>query len=70
MASLRRQPASIVQGRVEGGYTDAFELICCECGDHRTWITPRSRPGLQRIRGSYTVRAGIAAYEKHLALTT
>ena len=32
-ASLRRQPASIVDGRMEGGYTDAFELICCECGD-------------------------------------
>jgi hypothetical protein len=31
---LRRQPARIVQGRAEGGYTDAYELVCCECGDH------------------------------------
>jgi hypothetical protein len=23
-----------VEGRMEGGYTDAFELICRECGDH------------------------------------
>jgi hypothetical protein len=27
-ASLRRQLARIVEGRMEGGYTDAFELIC------------------------------------------
>ena len=33
-ASLRRQPARIVAGRMEGGYTDVFELICGECGDH------------------------------------
>jgi hypothetical protein len=26
------QAASIVGGRVEGGYAGAFELICCECG--------------------------------------
>jgi hypothetical protein len=26
-ASLRRQPVRIVDGRIEGGYTGAFELI-------------------------------------------
>jgi hypothetical protein len=26
--------ASIVDGRAEGWYADAFELICCECGDN------------------------------------
>jgi hypothetical protein len=31
---LRRQPARIVQGRPEAGHTDAFEIICCDCGDH------------------------------------
>ena len=31
---LRRQPVRIVEGQPEGGYTDAYELICCECGDH------------------------------------
>lgn len=31
---LRRQPARIVAGQAEGGYTDAFEIICCDCGDH------------------------------------
>ena len=33
-AYLRRQPARIVDGRTEGGYTGAFELICGQCGDH------------------------------------
>jgi hypothetical protein len=69
-ASLRRQPASIVQGRVEGGYTDAFELTCCDCGDHPYLDYSEISPRLQRIRGSYTMRAGIAGYEKHFALTT
>jgi hypothetical protein len=30
---LRRQPAQIVDGQPEGGYTDDLELICCHCGD-------------------------------------
>lgn len=30
---LRRQPARVV-GRVQGGYTSAYELVCCDCGDH------------------------------------
>jgi hypothetical protein len=30
---LRRQPARVVDGRAEGPYSDAFENICCECGD-------------------------------------
>ncbi len=30
---LRRQPVRIVEGQPEGGYTDAYDLICCECGD-------------------------------------
>jgi hypothetical protein len=33
-AYLRRQSARIVDGRMEGGYTDVFELICGQCGDH------------------------------------
>ena len=34
---LRRQPVRIVEARPEGGYTDVFELICSDCGDHPTW---------------------------------
>ena len=33
-AVLRRRPARIVDGQTEDGYTDdAFEIICCDCGD-------------------------------------
>jgi len=28
-----RQPVRLADGRPEGGCTDAYELICCECGD-------------------------------------
>ena len=62
--------ARIVEGRAEGGYTDAFELICCECGDHPYLDYCEVTPRLQRIRGPYTMREGLAAYEKHLGLTT
>jgi len=68
--SLRRQPARIVEGRMEGGYTDAFELICCECGDHPYLGYSEISPRLQRIRGPYTMEAGLAAYDRHLGLTT
>ena len=30
---LRRQPVRMVEGGAEGGYTDVFQLICCDCGD-------------------------------------
>jgi hypothetical protein len=69
-ASLRRQPARIVEGRMGGGYTDAFELICCQCGDHSYLDYSEISPRLQRIRGPYTMEAGLAAYEKYLGLTT
>jgi hypothetical protein len=69
-ASLRRQPARIVEGRVEGGYTNAFELICCQCGDHPYLDYREVSPRLRQIRGPYTMEAGLAAYEQHLGLTT
>ena len=62
---LRRQPARIVEGRPEGGYTDAFELICCNCGYHPDLDYREVSPELQRIRGPYPIAAGVAAYEKH-----
>ena len=36
-ASIRRQLVRIVEGCVEGGYGDAFEVVCCDCGDHPYW---------------------------------
>jgi hypothetical protein len=63
---LRRQPARIVEGRPEGGYTDAFELICCDCGDDPGLDYCEVAHGLQRIRGPCPIAAGVAAYQKHL----
>ena len=63
---LRRRPARIVAGHVEGGYTDTFEIICCDCGDDPDLDYREVAPELQRIRGPYPVAEGFAAYGKHL----
>jgi hypothetical protein len=65
-ASLRRQPVRIVEGRIRGGYTDVFELICGECGDHPYLDYREIPPRLQLIRGPYPLEAGLRAYEEHL----
>jgi hypothetical protein len=41
--ALRRQPVRIVGGEPEGGYTDAYELICCDSVTTPTWTTSMSR---------------------------
>jgi hypothetical protein len=51
-----------------GGYTDEFEVICCDCGDRPYWDYSEIPFQLQRIRGPYALDAGIAAYEQHLGL--
>jgi hypothetical protein len=65
---LRRQPARIVEGQPEGGYSSMFEIVCCYCGDHPDLDYRDVSPKLQRIRGPYLVAAGVAAYEQHLRL--
>ena len=67
-ASLRRQPVRIVDGRMEGGYTNTFELICPACGDQPDLDYSQVSPRMQWLRGPRTLQAGIAAYEKHLGL--
>ena len=62
---LRRRPARIVEGRPEGGYTDEYEIICCDCGDDPDLDYREVSPELQRIRGPYPIAAGITAYVKH-----
>jgi hypothetical protein len=70
-ASIRRQLVRIVEGRKEGGYGDAFEVVCCDCGDHPCWGYSEISLALQRIRGPYTtMAAALAAYDRHLGLTT
>ena len=65
---LRRQPVRIVKGQPEGGYTDAYELICCECGDDPDLDYREISAALRRIRGPYAFAAGIAAYGEHVRL--
>jgi hypothetical protein len=65
-AFVRRQPARIVDGRVEGGYTGAFELICPGCGDNPYVDYSEIPPQLQRLRGPRTLEAALEAYDKHL----
>jgi hypothetical protein len=70
-ASMRRQPGRIVEGGKEGGYRDAFEVVCCDCGDDPYWDYSEISLSLQRIRGPYTtMAAALAAYDQHLGLTT
>jgi hypothetical protein len=63
-----RQPARMVEGRPAGGYTDAFEIICCDCGDHPDLDYSQVSPELQPVRGPYPVVDGISAYVKHAGL--
>ena len=63
---LRRQPVHIVHGHPEGGYTDAFELVCSDCGDDPDLDYRESSPEFQQIRGPYPIAAGVAAYEEHV----
>jgi hypothetical protein len=65
---LRRRPARIVEDRPEGGYTDTYEIVCCDCGDDPGLDYREVSPGLQRVRGPYPIAAGVAAYETHLSL--
>ena len=63
---LRRQPVRMVAGRPEGGYTDAFEIVCCDCGDHPDLDYSEVSPELKRIRGPYLIADGVAAYAAHV----
>ena len=65
-AFVRRQPVRIANGRVEGGYTDVFELICPGCGDNPYVDYAEITPRLQWLRGPRTLEAALEAYDKHL----
>ena len=69
-ASIRRQPVLFAEGAREGGFRDAFEVICGDCGDHLYWDYSEIPLSLQRIRGPYaTMATALAAYDQHLGLT-
>jgi hypothetical protein len=61
-------PVRMVEGRPEGGYTDAYELICCDCGDDPDLDYHDISPELRRIRGPYLIADGVAAYGRHVRL--
>ncbi len=65
-AFVRRQPVRIVDGRVQGGYTGVFELICPGCGDNPNVDYAEIPLQLQRLRGPLTLEAALEAYDKHL----
>ena len=65
---LRRQPVRLVDGQPEGGYTDLYELVCCDCGDDSDLDYHAVSPRLQLVRGPYPIAAGVAAYERHVRL--
>jgi hypothetical protein len=65
---LRRQLARLVQGRAEGGYTDMFEIICCDCGDDPGLGNSQVSPELRRVSGPYPVADGISAHVTHVRL--
>jgi len=53
-------------GRFEGGYTDLFELICPDCGDHSYLDYSEVPSRLQWLRGPRPLEAALAAYHKHI----
>ena len=65
---LRRQPVRLVAGQPEGGYTDLYEIICCDCGDDPDLDYREVSPRLRLVRGPYPIAVGVAAYEQHLRL--
>ena len=65
-AFVRLQPARIVDGRFEGGYTGLFELICPGCGDHPYLDYQEIPSRLQWLRGPRWLKAALAVYHKHL----
>jgi hypothetical protein len=67
-AFLRRRPVRIVDGRMEGGYTSAYEFVCPSCGDHPYLDFRDVPPQLQWLRGPYLLQAALVAYEEHLGL--
>ena len=65
---LGRPPARIVEGGPEGGYTDMFMVICCDCGDHLDLDYSEVSPELRQVRGPYPIADGISGHVEHAGL--
>ena len=62
--ALRRRPVSSSDTHPGGG-TSTFEIICRMCGDDPALDHRQAPAELRRIRGSYALMAGVAAFLKH-----
>jgi hypothetical protein len=61
---LRWRPANSSNRHLDGG-TSRFEIICRMCGDDPALDHRQASARLRRVRGSYTLMAGIAALLIH-----
>jgi hypothetical protein len=64
-AILRSQPVRIVNGRIEGGYTGMYEVICPGCGDHPDLDYSEISPRLQWLRGPHRLEAALTVFHRH-----
>ena len=62
--ALRRRPASSGDRHPDDA-TSTFEIICRMCGDYPAQDHRQVPAELRRIRGPYTLTAGIAAFLEH-----
>lgn len=67
-AVLRLQLAYIVDGQIQGGDNDVYELVCPGCGDDPDLEYFEVPPRLQRLRGPRTLEEGVVAYGRHLGI--
>ena len=67
-AVLRLQLAYIVDGQIQGGDNDMYELVCPGCGDDPDLEYFEVPPRLQWLRGPRTLEEGVAAYGRHLGI--
>jgi hypothetical protein len=51
---------------LQAGYTDLFEIICCDCGDHPDLDYSEVSPVLQQVRGPCSIADGVTAYVMHV----
>jgi hypothetical protein len=52
----------VVDGQIQGGYIDAYELVCPGRGDDPDLDYPEVPPRLQWVRGPRTLQEDLAAY--------
>ena len=68
-AILRAQPARMIDGHVDGGYTGQYEVICPACGDDPNLSYQQVPRDLQQLRGpSESLASGLAAFHLHIGL--